>query len=177
MNGSETDGALVERLARGDMAALGGLYERHRGVVMTVLRQQLRGSTTDLEDLCHEVFLTLREVAPRFTPGASVRGFLVGIASRKGRKSAAVRWLHRTLLGRQQVDPEVARPHEQSDAAAEAQRVLALLPEEWRVVVVLNLVEGWTAEEIAVALDVKPATVFTRLHRARQKIRALSEEP
>ena len=79
MEGSETDGALLQRLARGDTAALGPLYERHKGVVMTVLRQQLRGSTGDLEDLCHEVFLTLRDVAPRFREGSSVRGFLVGV--------------------------------------------------------------------------------------------------
>ena len=143
---------------------------------MTVLRQQLRGSNSDIEDLCHEVFLTLREVASRFVQGSSVRGLLVGIAVRKGRKSAAVRWLHSTLLGRQQTDVPVARPHEQSDAAREAQRVLALLPEEWRVVVVLNLVEGWTAEEIAASLNVKPSTVFTRLHRSRKRIRELSEE-
>lgn len=142
---------------------------------MTVLRQQLRGSTGDLEDLCHEVFLTLREVAPRFREGSSVRGFLVGIAARKGHKSSATRWLHSKLLGLQRTDEPVSTPHDKSDAAREAQRVLALLPEEWRVVVVLSLVEGWTAEEIAVSLDIKPATVFTRLHRARQRIRELCE--
>ncbi|MBL9038211.1 MAG: helix-turn-helix domain-containing protein, partial [Archangium sp.] len=45
-----------------------------------------------------------------------------------------------------------------------------------RTVVLLNLVEGWTAEEIGEALGLSPNTVFTRLHRARQQLRGALDE-
>lgn len=165
------DETLVRRLAEGDTQALAPLYERHRGVVMTVLRQH-HGRAADLDDLCHEVFLTLRDVAHRFRPGASVRSFLVGIAVRKGRKSGFTAWVRERLLG-QVPSPTPRLESERSDALLDATRLLSQLPEDLRVVVVLNLVEGWTAEEIAASLGVKTNTVFTRLHRAREKLRQL----
>jgi RNA polymerase sigma factor (sigma-70 family) len=66
-------------------------------------------------------------------------------------------------------------PQLRVDAGRDAERLLSKLPEEWRTVVVLNVVEGWTAEEIAASLGVSPNTVFTRLYRARQRIKELTE--
>ena len=45
------------------------------------------------------------------------------------------------------------------------------LPEELRDVVVLTYVEGLTSTEIARALNRPPATIRTRLHRARQQLK------
>jgi RNA polymerase sigma-70 factor (ECF subfamily) len=171
---SNSDVEHLRRLAGGDLQALGPLYGQHRGVVMTVLRGQ-RAPLAELEELCQEVFLTLAKVAHRFQPSASVRSFIVGIAVRLAKKARGVSWLHRTLLRRNASNNETHTvPQQRSDAAREAQRLLAALPEDWRTVVLLNLVEGWTAEEIATSLGMKPATVYTRLHRARARIHELA---
>lgn len=163
----------LRRLAKGDLQALGPLYERHRGVVMTVLRGQ-RAPTLELEELCQEVFLTLAKIAHRFSPPASVRSFIVGIAVRTAKKARAMSWLRGKLLLRNTPREEgQTTPHQRSDAAREAERLLSELPEDWRTVVLLNLVEGWTAEEIAASLGVKPSTIYTRLHRARARIHEL----
>jgi len=45
------------------------------------------------------------------------------------------------------------------------------LPEAYRVVFVARVVEGLSVEETAEALGVRPATVKTRLHRARTLVR------
>ena len=45
------------------------------------------------------------------------------------------------------------------------------LPEVYRVVFVARIVEGLTVEETAEALELRPATVKTRLHRARALVR------
>lgn len=165
----------MRRLASGDLHALAPLYERHRGVVMRVLRQHMQGAG-DLEDLCHDVFLALREMAARFRPGGSVRSLLVGIAVRKARKTGLGAWVRRNLLERRGAAPPApATPHVQVDARLDADTMLRALPEEWRTVVVLHVVEGWTGEEIAEALGVSPNTVATRIWRARQRIRELSE--
>lgn len=50
------------------------------------------------------------------------------------------------------------------------------LPEVYRVVFVARVIEGLTVEETAEALDLQPATVRTRLHRARALVRHDLEE-
>ncbi len=138
---------------------------------MSVLRQHLR-STSEAEDLCQNVFLALRDMAPRIRPNSSIRALLVGIAMRKAKKFSAVSWVRRTLIDRNvSRDEGFTDSSSRVDAGRDAQKMLSGLPEEWRTVVVLNLVEGWTAEEIAVSLGISPNTVFTRLFRARKQIR------
>lgn len=171
----DDDEACVRRLVAGEVRALGPLYTRYRGVVMNVLRHQVRES--ELEDLCQEVFLTFSQVAHRLRPGVPVRSFLVGIAAKKGKKSGVMEWVRARLIDRHvSKDEATTTPQHRVDAGRDAEKLLSKLPEEWRTVVVLNVVEGWTAEEIAESLGVSPNTVFTRLYRARQKIRELSEE-
>lgn len=141
---------------------------------MNVLRHQVRES--ELDDLCQEVFLTFAKVADRLRPGVSVKSFLVGIAAKKGKKSGVVEWVRSRLIDRNVSKEErTSSPQLRVDAGRDAERLLSKLPEEWRTIIVLNVVEGWTAEEIAASLGVSPNTVFTRLHRARQKIKELSE--
>ncbi|MEO9132158.1 MAG: RNA polymerase sigma factor [Sphingomonas sp.] len=51
------------------------------------------------------------------------------------------------------------------------------LPADFRLAFVMREVEGMTVDEIAQTLDIVPATVKTRLHRARRKLReALAPE-
>jgi len=169
----DDDEACVRRLVSGDLRALGPLYTRYRGVVMNVLRHQVRES--ELDDLCQEVFLTFAQVASRLRPDVTVRAFLVGIAAKKGKKSGVVEWMRARLIDRNVSKEErTTTPQLRVDAGHDAEKLLAKLPEEWRTIIVLNVVEGWTAEEIAASLGVSPNTVFTRLHRARQKIRELT---
>lgn len=51
---------------------------------------------------------------------------------------------------------------------AEIQRALARLPEEYRTVVVMALIEEMTYKEIAAALSIPLGTVMSRLHRGRR---------
>jgi RNA polymerase sigma factor (sigma-70 family) len=98
----------------------------------------------------------------------------VGIAVRKAKKFGAVSWVRRNLLDRYTSREDIGSGEgaDRVDAGRDAERMLASLPEGWRTVVVLNLVEGWTAEEIAASLGISPNTVFTRIFRARQQLRA-----
>ena len=45
------------------------------------------------------------------------------------------------------------------------------LPEPYRLVFVTRVIEGMSVEETADLLGIKPETVKTRLHRARQLVR------
>jgi RNA polymerase sigma-70 factor (ECF subfamily) len=49
-------------------------------------------------------------------------------------------------------------------------QAIAELPEEYRSVAALNLVEDLSYQDIADALDIPPGTVRSRLHRARRRL-------
>ena len=55
-------------------------------------------------------------------------------------------------------------------------RALQRLPEDFRTVVLLCDVEGFTYEEIANMLDVPIGTIRSRLHRGRNLLRVALEE-
>ena len=55
-------------------------------------------------------------------------------------------------------------------------RALQRLPEDFRTVVLLCDVEGFTYEEIANMLDVPIGTIRSRLHRGRNLLRVELEE-
>ena len=83
--------------------------------------------------------------------------------------------LHRFRLRRPVLElediPELARPA--NDGGTELWDAVARLPEKLRTVVHLHYAEGYSTEEIAALLGVPPATVRTRLRRARLKLKDL----
>jgi RNA polymerase sigma-70 factor (ECF subfamily) len=71
--------------------------------------------------------------------------------------------------------PDVAVAREQLRLLIE--KAVADLPDNFRSVFVLREIEGLSVEDTAEALDILPATVKTRLHRARAKLQqALAPE-
>jgi RNA polymerase sigma-70 factor (ECF subfamily) len=68
-----------------------------------------------------------------------------------------------------QPDPE--RAMAQSEINQILERAIDALPEPFRIVLVARLVEEMSIEETAALLDLQPATVKTRLHRARRLLR------
>ena len=61
---------------------------------------------------------------------------------------------------------------EEAAATAELRRAIAALDDTYREPLVLQVLMGYTAAEIAGILGVKPGAVLTRLHRTRQKLSA-----
>ena len=71
-------------------------------------------------------------------------------------------------------------PHEwmeREDVIRAVRRAIDSLPMHFRLPVVLKEMEGISVEEVAEVLGVKPATVKTRLHRARLLIREELSKP
>ena len=56
-------------------------------------------------------------------------------------------------------------------------RALDALPEDYREPLLMQVLGGYSCEEIALAMDLQPGAVMTRLSRARQKlVRLLDDE-
>jgi RNA polymerase sigma-70 factor (ECF subfamily) len=71
-------------------------------------------------------------------------------------------------------DPE--RAMAQREICQLVEHAIDELPQEFRTVLVARVIEGMSVEETADALDLRPETVKTRLHRARRLLKAALAE-
>jgi RNA polymerase sigma-70 factor (ECF subfamily) len=173
-----TDADCMRRLASGELSALGPLHDRHAQAVRSLLLRldpQLPHETA--EDLCQDVFLTLVDKARGYDDRDKLRSFLFGIAVRKSRGHARrQRW--RAVLHLRQGDASAGvslraeRPDAQASARLELQRALGGLSQAHREVLVLSVVEGLPAKDVAAAMGISESAVWTRLHRARKALGA-----
>jgi RNA polymerase sigma-70 factor (ECF subfamily) len=172
-----TDAQLLQRVAGGELAPLGLLYDRHHNAVREFVARATRDAH-DTDDITHEAFLALASVADRFDGRASARPLLVGIAAmlvRQRRRSVARLLAALAAFAGACFERQVRTPEDTASAAEEMERVeraLARLSEEKRLVVLLVDGEGWKGEEAARALGVPLNTVWTRLHYGRRELRA-----
>ncbi|HVJ93038.1 MAG TPA: RNA polymerase sigma factor [Labilithrix sp.] len=161
----------MSRLARGEIDALGELYDRYQAPLRRFV-SRATANAEDVDDIVHATFLAAASAAPRYDGRASCRPWLIGIAVRKLRKRrTAFGRLVATLamLGRPRaaIDPRPCL-----DARSDVERALLLISEPKRVTFLMAEVEGMSCTEIAEALAVPVGTVWTRLHAARRELRA-----
>lgn len=164
------DRPALGRVAAGELAAMGEVYDRHAAAVLGFARRA--AGANDAEDLLQTTFLRAARVAATFDGrSGDARRWLLGITARLvlERRRGLLRQA-RAFLGLERAAPPAI-------ASMESDRLdlvagLAQLTNEKRVVVVLAEVEGWTCEEIASMLGIPVGTVWTRLHHARKELRA-----
>ena len=170
------DAELLHAVASGDLAALGDLYDRHGEDVRRFLVRA--GAGADADDVLHEAFLAVTTAARGYDGRASAKPFLLGIAVRvlRGRRRTVARWARAALAWVDRGPAETTRTPEDDASTTEElvafERALGHLSEDKRVVLLLSEAEGLSGEEIAGALGIPVATVWTRLHYARASIRA-----
>lgn len=171
------DAELMARLARGDLSALGTLYDRHHADVRGFVAR-LTGGSADLDDLVQETFLGAVQVAHRYDGRASAKPLLLGIATQhvRRRRRGVARLAEKLAAAATTLGSIFLRTPE--DAAGEHEELerfnLALekLTLEKRVVFLMIERDGLTGEEVASALDIPVNTVWTRLHYAWRDLRA-----
>ncbi len=149
---------------------------RDEGDFIYTVAYRLTGNREDAQDLVQEVLVRVQRGLRTYTPG-SLRAWLGRITTNAFLDDA------RRRTRRPQValpdDPDLVLPASPSaaDAAAAAglpahlQELLAELPEDYRVAVVLSDVAGLPYADIAEQLDVPVGTVRSRIHRGRLALR------
>ena len=175
----EDDESLARRLERAEPSAVAQVYDEHHGAVRAFARRLL-GDPAAAEDLVHDVFLALPRTARNYRGTSSLRTFLIGIAVNHARhhlRSAARRRAASDKLG---LEPRgsVVTPEQSAQGAQLARALLNALDSlsvDHRVTFVLCEVEERTSREVAEITQVPEATVRTRLHHAKKKLRVILE--
>jgi len=125
------------------------------------------GSRADAEDVYQDVFLRLLRDTTAFRDGEHLKAWLLRVTLHccvDLRRSA---WWKRTAPLEAAAD--AAAPLSEEKGAL--WQAVEALPADLRTAVWLHYVEGYGTDEIAKIVNCRPATVRTRLHRARKQLK------
>ena len=126
-------------------------------------------NTAEAEDVYQDVFLRLLRQPGRDWEGEHLKAWLLRTALNCC-ADIRRRWKRHPVLALEEI---VESPGETGPDTAELWESVARLPEPMRLAVHLHYGEGYSTEEIAGIMGCTPATVRTRLYRARGKLRDL----
>lgn len=185
---AEGEADLVRRAAAGEAQAIRAIIRSHNQRLYRLVRAVLRNNA-DAEDVLQEAYLRAFANLGGFQGEASLSTWLSRIAL----NAALMRLRAQKRMKRAAPAPELAKaeiiPFPHASSIADPERVMAqrqllhlveeatdALPETFRLVFVARVIEGLSVEETAALLELAPATVKTRLHRARKLIRMRLEE-
>ncbi len=176
-----TDEQLLRRWHGGSKAMGSQLFQRHFSSVQRFFRNKVFAD--DIEDLVQQTFLGCIEGIAQFRGDASFRTYLFAIARR--RLYSYLRARNRSKE-REDADLSVTSVHDlgmtpSSAVAAARETILMLkamqrLPVERQSLLELFYWEDLRGHEIAEVLDIPPATVRTRLFRARAQLKEILDE-
>jgi RNA polymerase sigma-70 factor (ECF subfamily) len=171
---------LVRRCVSGEAGAWRALHGRYRPIVAAYLRR-LGVREGELEDACQEVFLQTFRYLPAFRGDAQLPTWLYRLCITEARR-VRERWRRAaearealardTDLGRAAIGVEISDrwAHRRVGAALEA------LTQGERLVFALFEIRGLAGKQVAEIAGCPVATVWRRLHEARQTFRAAIEE-
>jgi len=137
----------------------------------------LGGPAADREDLVQDVFVVVHRRLPDFD-GQNLPGWLYRITRHRVRDFRRLLWVKYFLFGSvplsENLAKEGASPAETLETyqkSALLERLLAKLSESERATLVLFEIDGYSGEEIAQILGIPLNTVWSRMYKARKKLK------
>lgn len=172
-DGAGADAALVQAAQAGDARAFGELYERYRQPLYRYCLART-DSPHEAEDLVSEVFLKAMESLARYRDqGLPFIAFLYRVARNaaidRSRKDKGASLFEMTVEPRSTVDLEGdAMRSSDMDAVLGA---LRKIKPEYREVILLRFVEGYSAADVATLLQKAEKAVWNLQQRGLERLR------
>jgi RNA polymerase sigma-70 factor, ECF subfamily len=154
------------------------LYREHGELIGRVIRRYV-GDGPQVDDLLQETFVVAFKQRERFEGRSRVDTWLYGIAAnlcRRWHRGQRRFGLFTGRLAVREVDEPAPAPGEDLErrqVIRGVQRALDELPFEQREVVVLFELEGKDGAACAELLGIPEGTVWTRLHKGRQRLKKI----
>lgn len=179
------DELLVERAKRGNVEAFEQLIGQYEKKVYHVAFR-LTGNHEDASDVAQEAFVRVYTSLPEFRGDSSFSTWLFRIVQNvcwdelRKRKRQRLTSLDETVSGEdgeiaKQIAADATDGPELALERIETQRVIqesiSELDEEYRIVVVMRDIQGYSYNEISDALGINLGTVKSRLNRARNALK------
>lgn len=175
-----SDEILITQARTGDQEAFRQLVMRYEGQVARTVTGML-GQSQDAEDVGQEVFIRFYRSIQDFKGDSQLGTYLTRIAinlsinaiKRKQRKNLLSLFTSDGMMMDKE-DNNITQ--DQRDTQQWVRIGLQRLPADFRAVIVLRLIEGYSTQETAEALQIPVGTVLSRLARAQKKLRQILEE-
>lgn len=180
---SMPDVVLIDYCLSGDTRAYAILVERHQQKVFNVL-YRLLGNYGESQDMSQETFITAYRSLSLFRGDCQFSTWLCQIGLNKARdllRSRAAHGAHENLEDYEGVlaisDKEAPDRHMETEQQNHRiQQVLQKMPANYREVLVLKHLEGYSYEEMAMTLNDTVDNLKVRTFRARQLFQKLYAE-
>ena len=170
------DTTLVRRTLSGDQEAFSSLVEKYKDPVFNVAYRML-GNPTEAEDVAQEAFVRAYTQLHTYKETHRFSTWLLSIASHlsidqlRRRRFLALPLENVPFLEWiADVGPSPEQSALRHETADDMQRILDTLPVKYRAVLLLRYWHDFSYEEIAQTLELTPALVKARLHRARELV-------
>ena len=172
---------LIRLCKQGDENALRQLVEIY-GLQINRTIEGMLGDTAEAEDVAQEVFIRFFRSLDKFRGEAKLGTYLSRIAinlslnelKRRQRKN---RWL--TFIKRDDQElpiEDVSMNPSNLETKELVQKALQILEPEFRAVIVLRMLDGYSVKEAAAILQVPAGTVASRLARGQKKLKSILEK-
>ncbi|QDT38107.1 RNA polymerase sigma factor [Stratiformator vulcanicus] len=142
---------------------------------------RLMGNPEEAADAVQEAWMKIVKGIRSLDDPARFRSWAYRIVNRRccDRLRAGVRRFESSTLAIEPEDTHAGRgpgdPIEEAEQLAELRAALQNLPQDRRELLAMYYMDDLTVREIAEVLDVKPGTVKSRLHYAREELRRYLE--
>lgn len=169
---------LISKAKKGDETAFYQLVQANKRQVRATVIGML-GDSAIADDVAQEVFIRFYKSLANFKGDAKLSSYLTRIAinlslneiKRQKRNRKWFSFLQKdeyTL----QIEDKSANPEKQ-DTKDLVQQALQLLEPDFRTIVVLRMMEGYSTKETAEILQIPMGTVGSRLLRAQKKLKKI----
>ena len=175
-----TDRELVIQLQKGDLAALGDLFDRHQRLVFRTA-VGITGDEQVASDLSQDVFLRMHRFAHHIDPDRPLEPWLYRTTAnltytwikRHNRWMRPLEDVAEWLAGSKKQSPVFLT--EADEEWQDIKKAIASLSLQQRVVVVLYYINDLSLQEISEILDVPVGTIKSRLFYGRQALKKYLE--
>lgn len=168
----QSDEDLVKAAKNGDMRAFGVIVERNESKVAGVVKSML-GDTPEAMDVGQEAFIRFYNALENFKGQSSLSTYLLRIAINLSLNELSRRKKHNSLFRPEEAGLHVSTEHTHSDLNEAVLREVDRLDADFKAVVTLRMIEGYSTEETADILKIPIGTALSRLSRAQKKLKTM----
>jgi len=173
-----TEKELVEASISGDKKAFEEIVDNYRRMVARTIKGML-GDSVFAEDIGQEVFIKLYYSLPEFRGDSKLSTYIQKIAVNltlnelKRRKRILSLFTQKGDEEMRVLDIPDNDEGERTEAAEIVGKALMALDPDFRIVVTMRMLQGYSTRETAEILDLPVGTVLSRLFRAQEQIRVI----
>lgn len=166
-----TEKELISGCMKKDAKSQRLLFDRYAGIMMTICRRY-SCDRREAEDMLQEAFIRIFQYIDQYRSEGSFEGWLKRITVNAALRVLKNKKIHFSEIREDQQSAHAIDPDALSDLSEEELlKLIGDLPDGYRVVFNLYVLEGYDHDEIAAMLDIRPATSRSQLSKARRLLK------